>query len=167
MEYYCIMIFTGEEEKFKNKATEILKEKYPSVRFYYFQRKMYTERRGWFLGTLFSGYLFFQIEELTTDFFTELRTIKGFCRILRDNQNPTRITGSALEELKFLIHNGEVLGVSKVQFLPNQKIKVLVGPFVGYEGNIVKVNKKQKRITVRSSLANNSLTFDLKYEELE
>jgi len=113
------MIFTGEEEKFKNKATEILKEKYPSVRFYYFQRKMYTERRGWFLGTLFSGYLFFQIEELTTDFFTELRAIKGFCRILRDNQNPTRITGSALEELKFLINNGEVLGVSKIRFFPN------------------------------------------------
>ena len=167
MEYYCIMIFTGEEEKFKERATEILKAKYPSVHFYFFQRKMYTEKRGWFLGTLFSGYLFFQIEELTADFFTELRAIKGFCRILRDNQNPTRITGSALEELKFLIHNGEVLGVSKVQFLPNQKIKVLVGPFVGYEGNIVKVNKKQKRITVRSSLANNSLTFDLKYEELE
>lgn len=167
MEYYCIMIFTGEEEKFKERATEILKAKYPSVRFYYFQRKMYTEKRGWFLGTLFSGYLFFQIEELTADFFTELRAIKGFCRILRDNQNPTRITGSALEELKFLIHNGEVLGVSKVQFLPNQKIKALAGPFVGYEGNIVKVNKKQKRITVRSSLVNNSLSFDLKYEELE
>ena len=167
MEYYCIMIFTGEEEKFKNKATEILKEKYPSVRFYYFQRKMYTKRRGWFLGSLFSGYLFFQIEELTTDFFTELRAIKGFCRILRDNQNPTRITGSALEELKFLINNGEVLGVSKIRFFPNQKIKAIAGPFVGYEGNIVKVNKKQKRITVRSLLTNNGLTFDLKYEEVE
>ena len=104
---------------------------------------------------------------MTADFFTELRAIKGFCRILRDNQNPTRITGSALEELKLLIHNGEVLGVSKIRFLPNQKIKAIAGPFVGYEGNIVKVNKKQKRITVRSSLANNSLTFDLKYEELE
>lgn len=80
MEYYCIMIFTGEEEKFKERATEILKAKYLSVHFYFFQRKMYTEKRGWFLGTLFSGYLFFQIEELTADFFTELRAIKGFCR---------------------------------------------------------------------------------------
>ncbi|QTQ11284.1 KOW motif-containing protein [Treponema parvum] len=161
------MIFTGEEKNFKEKATEILKEKYPSVNFYYFQRKMYTEKRGWFLGTLFTGYLFFQIEELTADFFTELRAIKGFCRILRDNRKPTRITGSALEELKFLIKNGEVLGVSKVQFLPNQKIKAIAGPFVGYEGNIVKVNQKQKRITVRSLLIDNGLTFDLKYEDVE
>lgn len=166
MEYYCIMIFTGEEKKFKEKATEILKEKYPSVHFYFFQRKMYTEKRGWFLGTLFTGYLFFQIEELTADFFTELRAIKGFCRILQDNQNPTKLTGSALEELKFLIKNGEVLDVSKLQFLPGQKIKAIAGPLVGYEGSILRVNKKQKRITVRSSLTDNGLTFDLKYEEL-
>ena len=86
--------------------------------------------------------------------------------ILIDNQNPAKLTGAALEELKFLINNGEVLGVSKLQFLPNQTIKAIAGPFVGYEGNIVRVNKKQKRITVRSSLTDNGLTFDLKYEEL-
>ena len=75
------------------------------------------------------------------------------------------ISGTALEELKFLINNGEILGVSKLEFLPNQKIKAISGPFVGYEGQIVFVNKKRKRITVRSLLANGGTTFDLKYEE--
>ena len=54
-----------------------------------------------------------------------------------------------------------------MQFLPDQKIKAISGPFVEYEGKIVAVNRKKKRITVRSSLIDNSTTFDLKFEEVE
>lgn len=166
MEYYCVMVFTGEEKAFKERATGELKALDASVEFYFFERKLYTERRGWFLGALFAGYLFFQVRELTPDFFAALRKIKGFCRILHDNQQPVKITGDALTELKFLIQSGEVLDVSKIHFLPGQKIKAVSGPLVGYEGQIVRVNKKRKRMTVRSLLADGGVTFDLKYEEV-
>lgn len=167
MEYYCIMVFTGEEKSFKEKATEALQKQFQSVRFYFFERKMFTEKRGWYMGPLFSGYLFFQVEKLTPDFFSILRKINGFCRILPENQSPLKIQGEALEELRFLLRFGEVLGVSKVQFLPGQKIKAISGPFVGYEGCVERVNKKQKRITVRSKLTKIGATFDLKYEQAE
>ena len=67
--------------------------------------------------------------------------------------------------MKYLVNNGEVVGVSKLQFLPNQKIKAIIGTFVGYEGSIVRINKNRKRITACSFLTGNGLTFDLKYEE--
>ena len=53
MEYYCIMVLTGEEKTFKEKAFEALQEQFPSVRFYFFERKMFTEKRGWYMGPLF------------------------------------------------------------------------------------------------------------------
>lgn len=167
MNYYCIMVLTGEEKKFKERAINDLGNVYPEAKFYFFERKLHTRRRGWFIGTLFPGYLFLEVEELSADFFYRLRKIDGFCRILPNNQNPYIIQGVALEELKFLINNGEMLGISKLRFMPGQTIKVISGPLKGYEGNIVRVNKKQKRVTVRSSLTPDGKTFDLNYEEVE
>ncbi len=167
MEYYCIMVNTGEEKSFKTRALEKLKETYPLMQIYYFERDMFTEKRGWYKRALFPGYLFLGLEKLTPYFKAEIKKISGFHRFLRDNTDPTQIKGEALEELKFLFTTGEVLGVSVVQFLPNQQIKAISGPFVGYEGKIVAVNRKKKRITVRSSLIENSTTFDLKFEEVE
>lgn len=167
MEYYCMMVLTGEEKKVRDRARQIFKDTYPTAQFYFFERDLYTKRRGWFRGALFTGYLFFCVEELTADFFCTLRSIKGFCRILRENQNPTELKGPALEELQFLISHGEVLGVSKVVFLPGQKVKAISGPLVGYEGQIVQVNKKNKQITVRSFLTEDCKKFDLKFEQVE
>ena len=167
MEYYCIMVLTGDEKNFKDRAIHELKELFPATQFYYFERKLHTKRRGWVLGSLFPGYLFFGVEDLSAEFFFKLRKIKGFCRILPDNQSPLSIQGSALEELKFLIQNGEVLGISKVQFLPGQNVKAISGPLKGYEGSVVMVNKKKKIITVRSLLTKDGKMFDLNYEEAE
>ena len=167
MEYYCIMITTGEESSFKKRALDKLQGTYPELQIYNFERNMYTEKRGWFKKPLFPGYLFVGVNKFSPVFLKDIKSIKGFHYFLRDNKEPIKLTGAALEELSFLIRTGEVLGVSKVQFLPDQKIKAISGPFVGYEGKIVAVNRKKKRITVRSSLMENSTTFDLKFEEAE
>ena len=167
MEYYCIMITTGEESSFKKRALDKLQETYPELQIYNFERDMFTEKRGWFKKPLFPGYLFLGIEQLTPLFMADIKKISGFHRFLRDNLDPTQIKGKSLEELRFLLTTGETLGVSVVQFLPDQKIKAISGPFIGYEGKIVAVNRKKKRITVRSSLIENSTTFDLKFEEAD
>ena len=167
MEYYCAMVLTGEEKKFKEYACREFSQTNPEAQFYYFERKLFTKKRGWFLGSLFPGYVFFCVERLTADFFTRLKKVKGFCRILPRNDEPLEITGAALEELSFLIKNGEVMDVSKVLFLPNQLVKAVSGPLKGYEGKIVMVNKKKKQITVQSTLTNDGKKFDLLYEDVE
>ena len=167
MEYYCVMVYTGEEKAFKEAALAALKEKFPSVSFYFFERRLFTKNRGWFNAPLFPGYLFVSVEELTQEFFIGLRSIKGFCRLLPDNQAPQAISGDALEELKFFIKNGEHWGVSRLKFAPGQKIKAVSGPLVGFEGNIVMVNKKRKQVTVQSTVTGSNVRFDLKYEDAE
>lgn len=95
-----------------------------------------------------------------------MRHVKDFFRILRDNIDLVKFSGAALEELKFFIHNGEHWRVSKVQFFPEKKISVISGPLLGLEGNIYKVNKKN-RITITSSLNPDGKHFDLFYEVVE
>lgn len=161
------MVNTGKEQAFKKNALAALKEKFPDIQFFFFQRMLKTNKGECFERPLFPGYVFFQVEELTTEFFTALRHVKDFCRILRDNANPVKFTGTALEELKLFIHNGEHRGISQVQFLPGKKIRVISGPLVGLEENIYKVNKKRKRITIESSLTSDGKRFDLFYEDVE
>ena len=69
--------------------------------------------------------------------------------------------------LKLFIKNGEHWGISKVLFIPGQKIKAISGPLVGLEGHIVAVNRKRKQITVQSSLTQDGKKFDLLYEDVE
>ena len=167
MKYYCAMVLTGEEKEFNKKMREAVCGKYPESEFWFFERKLYTPKRGWFLGAIFPGYIFFSVENLTPEFINILRTIPGFCKLLLDNKEPTQIQGNALEELKLFIRNGEEWGVSKVMFLPGQKVKAVSGPLVGLEGNIIHVNKKYKQITVQATVVNMSMQFDLKFEHAE
>lgn len=167
MEYYCLMVKTGAEKKFRDDAIKIFESDFPESQFYSFERKLYTRRRGWFEAPLFPGYVFFSAEVLTAPVLELLKTVKGFYKILRDNQNPVKIRGNSLEELKLFISNGEHWGISKIQFLPGQKIKAISGPLVGLEGHIVAVNKKKKQITVQSSLTFDGKRFDLLYEDAQ
>lgn len=167
MEYYCVMVLTGEEKQFKERALKEFKETYPDTQFYFFERQLFTKNRGWFDAPLFPGYLFFSVEKFTPEFFAILRKISGFCRVLPDNQEPQQIKGESLDELRLFITKGEHWGISKLQFTLGQKIKAISGPLVGFEGNIVMVNKKRRQVTVQSNLTGAAVRFDLKYEDAE
>lgn len=167
MEYYCVMVLTGGEKAFKDAAMEATKELFPETRVFFFERRLFTPRRGWFNGPVFPGYVFLEVEELSPEFYSVFKKVKGFCRILRDSQNPTQIKGNDLEELRLFIRNGDVWGVSRLKFLPGQRVKAISGPLMGLEGNILLVNRKRKQVTVQSSLTGMSMRFDLKFEEVE
>lgn len=167
MEYYCAMVKTGQEEAFKRNAMAVLGEEFPEVKYFFFQRKLRTNKGRYFDAPLFPGYIFFQIDTLSTEFFEKFRRLDNFCRILYSNENPISIRGGALDELKLFISNGERWGLSKVQFLPGKRVKAVSGPLVGLEGNVYMVNKKKHHITVISSLSPDGKKFDLLYEEAE
>lgn len=167
MEYYCIMVKTGEEQSFKTRALAALKEQFPDMELFFFQRTLRSNRGEYFERPIFPGYVFLAIEKLTAEFFLLLRQVKDFCRILRDNKNPTMFIGSSLEQLKIFIHNGEHWGVSKVKILSGMKIQAVSGPFVGLEGYVHKINRKKKQITIITSLTETAKYIDIMYEDIE
>lgn len=56
-----------------------LKRNFLIFSFFFFQRMLKTNKGECFERPLFPGYVFFQVEELTTEFFTALRHVKDFC----------------------------------------------------------------------------------------
>ena len=60
MEYYCIMVRTGEEQSFKERALAALKDKFPDVQFFFFQRMMKSNKGECCERPLFPGYVFFR-----------------------------------------------------------------------------------------------------------
>ena len=57
MKYYCLMVRTGEEERFKS---GLLKEfgDTPSLAAYFFKKRMRTNKGQFFEQALFLGYVF-------------------------------------------------------------------------------------------------------------
>lgn len=127
MKYYCMMVLTGEEKAFRDRAREIFREPYPSAVFYYFERSLYTKKRGWFEGALFPSYIFFGLDEFTTDFFMTLRAIKGFCRILPENDSPQQLKGASLDELSFLFPKASTGGYRGLSFFRVRELRLSRG----------------------------------------
>ena len=142
-----------------------IKDRFPEVRFFFFTHTLRSNRGEYFDRPLFPGYLFFQIEKLTADFFSVLREQKDFLKILLENAAPVQLSGPALEELKLFIQNGEHWGVSKVKLLPDMKVRAISGPFVGHEGRVYRINRKKKTITILVSVTASIKRIDLLYEE--
>ena len=82
MEYYCLMVRTGEEEEFKKKAQKAFGEQACTAELYYFQRTLKTNQGELYEKPLFPGYLFFQTESLTPQIMQTLKKFDGFIRIL-------------------------------------------------------------------------------------
>ena len=167
MEYYCIMVKTGEEEAFKKRATLAMQDDFPDAKFFFFYHMRKSNRGEFYERPMFVGYVFLQIEKLTPEFFSILRKVEGFIRLLRDNSDPTKFAGSALDELKLFIRNGEHWGVAKVKFTPDQKVRAISGFFEGLEGYVYRINHKKKTITITTSLTMTSKRIDVLYEEVE
>ena len=165
MEYYCAMVMTGAEKSFKQEAEKASRERFPESKFFYFERKLRTNQGKYFDAPLFPGYVFFQTEKLSDDFFLLLKSIKNFCRVLHSNQDATKLLGAALAELQEYIKKGEYWGLSKVEFQEGKSVKIISGPLMGLEGRIYKINKKKKRITITSAIFPDK-KFDLMYEDI-
>ena len=60
MEYYCIMVRTGEEESFKKNAMACLKNDFPDVQFFFFQRMMKSNKANALNSRFFQAMFFFR-----------------------------------------------------------------------------------------------------------
>jgi transcriptional antiterminator NusG len=161
------MVRTGTEAEFKKQAQQVLADHGITASLYFFQRRLKKGKRDFFDAPLFPGYLFLQVEKLTAENLALVKKVKNFCRLLPSTTTPQLIRGKALQELELFMGHGEYLGVSQVVFLPGKKIKAISGPMVGLEGNVYKINKKKKQITVISSLSPDGKKFDLLYQDAE
>ena len=92
---------------------------------------------------------------------------RSFYHFLPSNTDIHQLEGKDLEYLANLRKFGEVQGISKAYFNENMRIVITDGPLMGFAGNIIKVNRKRQRVTVKLDLCNSTLKFELAYDEIQ
>ncbi len=136
------------------------------------RRKLRLRKEGkWFEKNeaLFPGYLFLLTEETEPSPEQQLavRKTPGVFSFLKMEGQPVPLSEDEERQLNHFLKSGEVAGFSKVVFEENKKIKVLKGPLMGMEGQIVKVDRRKSRIKVRLSLYKESFLVDFGFDAVE
>ncbi|HEB31344.1 MAG TPA: antiterminator LoaP [Spirochaetes bacterium] len=134
------------------------------------RRNLKIRRKGEWndsLAPIFPGYLFLEINEVTTDLYLQLRKIPGFFRFLQSNQNIISLSGRDMELLTHFISFGEVVDKSVAMFDENNRIKIISGPLKGLEGLIVKVDRRKGRAKVRLDMFKDSFLIDFGFEAID
>jgi transcriptional antiterminator NusG len=168
MHYFGIQVFTGAEEKF---VTTVRRSKSMSgIDLVWPRRKLRIRRRGTWrdsLAPLFPGYIFLRAETVKDNVFEALRQVPRFVRFLPANDRILPLESGDLQTVTHFLSFGEVVDKSKVIFDENRRIKVISGPMMGLEGQIVKVDRRKGRARVRLELYKNSFDVDFGFEALE
>lgn len=167
LDYYCIMVKTGSEEKFKNAAAEKLALQGDNSKFYFFKKKMRARKGPDFEEPLFPGYIFMETGKLERSSVEVLKTVNGFYHFLFDNAAPQKLQGNDLEYFSVFRKSGEMLGISKAKFDENQRIVIVEGPLKGFEGKIIRVNRRCKRVTVEIDMFGYNKKVDLCYSDVD
>lgn len=153
--YFCLNCTTGQEEKVKALAEKLLNEHFSGRYEFLFPQKEVSEKRGGVRKTvekpMFPGYLFIYWEDETelTFPFREVRAIPGAVQFLHYDDRTHELRGSDHMYATWLHDHNGIITQSKVSYTEGQKIHVIEGPLVGFDGQIIKVDRHHKRIKVR------------------
>lgn len=153
--YFCLSCLTTKEEETRERVTKFLSGATDCEFLVWFPKKEVREKRmGRYESVekpMFSNYIFiYWGGESETDFpFYDLKRIPTVLRILGYDDNTHALKGKDLEFAKWIhTHDGHIKQ-SKVIYREGQRIQIADGPLKGFDGNVIKVDKHHKRITVR------------------
>lgn len=167
MEYFCIMVKTGGEEAFKESAQKLAQENGLTAQFYFFKRtvKLSGKKRGQTeVKPLFPGYVFLATADVGDEMLHILKEAKNFYNFLPNNAQICPLKGNDKRYILSLLRFGETATFSKAYFDKNDRIVIVSGPLTGFAGNIIRVDRRKQRVTVRLDLFSSISTFDLCYD---
>ena len=156
--YFCLSCMTTKEEETRERVSKFLAQKTDEEFLVWFPKKEVREKRkGQYESIekpLFSNYIFIfwnGDNEIEFPFF-ELKKIPTVLRILGYDDGTHALKGKDLAFAKWIhTHDGHIKQ-SKVIYREGQRIQITDGPLKGFDGDVIKVDKHHKRITVRFKL---------------
>lgn len=174
MNYFALQVKTRSEDKYLKLARDLLESREllsrGEVRFLWPRRRLTVRKKGKdheTLAPIFPGYLFLETETVTSEVYWTLKRINGFFRFLKDNHHIEPLEGKDRELLLHFLGFGEVVEKSEVYYDINNRIRVVEGPMKGFEGKIVKVDKRKGRARVRLNLYEDSFLIDFGFSLIE
>lgn len=120
------------------------------------------------------GYVFFEIREkgksapeITSEILLALIDFshaESVLRLLRYTDEDWRLKGSDDRFAEMLFRTGGNIGISKAFFDEGDRIRILDGFLKDYEGEITRVNRKNKTVEVRIDFKGKLVTMQVGYE---
>ncbi len=168
MNLFVLQCLSGKEDLVRKKLSLSAGSELPEI--FIPRRKMKIRRGGRTLQeeyVLFPGYLFFHCESVNQTLVQWCREIPEALRFLPDNREIQPLRPDERELLSRLLFQGEIIGDSAVRFNTNNRIEVVRGPLKGFEGQIIKVNRRKGRAKVRLDMYDRSFEVDFSFFDIE
>jgi transcription antitermination factor NusG len=105
---------------------------------------------------LFPGYIFVQPRD---DQFENMRYIRGSCGLIFSGDKPAAMPEKDLEAVRMLVGSGTELA-SNPQLMPGQRVEVVAGPFMGLQGELIRI-KNEDRLVINAPLLSSSVSVEV------
>ncbi len=152
---------TSKEEEAKLRLTRLLSCSTDKEFLVWFPKKEVKEKRKGAYEIverpLFPSYIFIYWDgENEVDFpFYEIRRMPTVIRILGYDDGTHNLKGKDLSFAKWIHMHDGFIRQSKVIYREGQRLHISEGPLKGFDGNVIKVDKHHKRITLRFEIGGN------------
>lgn len=119
------------------------------------------ERKTTLEVPLFPGYVFVQPR---LDQLEKVRGVRGACGFVVRGSKPAAMPQKELDAVRILAGSGAHLAVHPT-FIPGQRVEVIAGPFMGVQGELIRV-KSQDRLVINASLVSSSVSVEVDSGEI-
>jgi transcription termination/antitermination protein NusG len=163
--WYALFVETGQEDKVKERISYRMKDK---LKILVPKRKFRERKNGiWSdkIRVLFPGYVLLNgfIEREDYD---QFYNVPGLYKLLKSGQDPLKIELNEMEIINKLTINNETIEISKILF-ENGKVKVVDGPLMTLEGQIISIDRRKGRAKVKLDFLGEDRTVELGINILE
>jgi transcriptional antiterminator NusG len=163
-EAWCVLFVKANQEEKVKKILE--KEVGDEYQFIVPTRELKERKDGkWHIvkRKLFPGYVLIK-GIMGIDAYYRLKKINGIIKLLSSEGEVLTVDESELRVLKILIDNEDNnIGISSL-YKENDSIKIIAGPLMGLEGQIVKIDSRKGRAKVSLSFMNEERIVELGIE---
>lgn len=125
------------------------------------RRRLASGAKSFVETPLFPGYIFVQPRE---DQYENIRYIRGSCGLIFVGNKPAAMPEKDLEAVRVLVGSGTQLAVDS-QLLPGQRVEVVSGPFMGIQGELIRV-KNENRLVINAPLLSSSVSVEVGSDEV-
>ena len=125
------------------------------------QIRQWKDRRKAIESPLFPGYVFVKPRQ---EEILALSYVPGSCGILMECNRPGVVQAGEIEAIRILL-GAEVSMSVHEGIMPGARVRVLVGPLAGVEGELVRV-KSQNRLVINSRLLGQAVSVELHANEI-
>lgn len=169
MSLYCISVKTGLEEKFKESVLPVIDGNECAFHgvVHILRKRMRLKNGKEYFDVFFPGYVFLETEEHETARLLFLSAGKGFLRFLPSNSSVSPLVKDDLEIVSSILRFGSTVGIVPIKFDAGDKVIITDGPFKDFSGNVVAVNRRNKRLNIQIEFMNGVRVVGLCYEEVQ